>query len=281
MSSVKKIIEQITQKSNLSTHEAWWLLEHICNKTKIQLLTLEALTPQEQTLLIEALNQITIYHKPLAYIIGSVPFLDLSIEVQPPMLIPRHETEEWVDILIKKLQPYKHEIRSILDIGTGSGCIALTLAKALPDAHVIALDINPNALQLAQKNATYNSIKNITFLQSDLFENVPKSQKFDLIVSNPPYIDQAFEKTLPLEVANWEDHKALFAPENGLEIIEKILKQAPDFLHRNSILPGQLIIEIDYTQKNTVLDVALANAWKAQPYKDSFGKWRTIWCKRT
>lgn len=278
---IKKIIAKITHDTNLSIHEAWWLLEHICNKTKVQLLGIETLTKQEQQLLDATLEQITKHHKPLAYIIGSVPFLDLTIKVQPPMLIPRHETEEWVDLLIKRLEPHKHEIHSILDIGTGSGCIAIAIAKAFPKAHIVALDINPKALNLAQDNATSNNIQNVTFLQSDLFGNIPTNHRFDLIISNPPYIDPALQSTLLPEVTNWEDHGALFAPQKGIEIIEKILEKASCFLHNSTTLPTQLVLEIDYTQKDTVLDRALAHGWTVQPYQDSFGKWRTIYCKKT
>ncbi|MCX5924252.1 MAG: peptide chain release factor N(5)-glutamine methyltransferase [Candidatus Dependentiae bacterium] len=278
---MKPIIKEIISKTNLSSQEAWWLLEHVTGKSKEELLFLHTLTPQQQIILQECILKLTVDHMPLAYLLGFVPFLDLTIDVAPPILIPRPETEEWVHNVIQALKPHEKEIKNILDIGTGSGCIALALAYGFPQAHVTALDINPEALRLAKSNAEKNNISNFTFLQSDLFSALINNQTFDLIVSNPPYINPDMAQTLSPQVKNWEDPQALFAPDQGLEIIEKILKNSALFLNPSTSLPCQLAIEIDQYHKDAALTLAESAGWDATAQKDCFGNWRTIWCKKT
>ncbi|MFA5999162.1 MAG: peptide chain release factor N(5)-glutamine methyltransferase [Candidatus Babeliales bacterium] len=289
------IIKEIISKTNLSSQEAWWLLEHVTGKRKEvlmldpriksedderTLLLSNLLTPQEQTTMQQCIVKLTVEHMPLAYLLGFVPFLDLTIDVQTPILIPRTETEEWVHNLIQTLKPYEKEIKNILDIGTGSGCIALALARHFPQAHVTALDINPDALQLARSNAEKNNISNITFVLSDLFSALPDQSRFDLIVSNPPYINPEMSKTLSLQVQNWEDPRALFAPNQGLAIIEKIVQNSALFLRPSTSLPCQLVIEIDQYHKDSAHALAESAGWDATSHKDSFDNWRTIWCKK-
>lgn len=276
---MKKYIDLIVQAASISESEAWWLLQHITNKNKAELLLGHKLTTQEQHALNDAIKLLTHKYKPLSYILGFVPFLNLKIQVQPPILIPRHETEEWVEKIINAYGSKKNEIKTILDIGTGSGCIALALASHFPNAHVTAIDINPQALTLAAQNAQLNNIENISFLQSNLFESINKNQHFDLIVSNPPYIDSEKLNSLPKQVAQWEDHHALFTADHGLEIIKQILTIAPQFLTKND-LSHQLIIEIDQDQKDLIIDFASKINWLIQPQKDSFGNWRTLWCTK-
>lgn len=269
----------IQKQTTLSIQEACWLLQHITKKSLAELFTMQQLTDQENADLNDAILQIKDLHKPVAYILGFVPFLDLTIQVKAPILIPRHETEEWVAKIIEQFRPFKKNIRKICDIGTGSGCIALALAKNFPDAQITAIDINPCALDLAQQNATRNNITNITFLPSDLFERLSKNTKFELIVSNPPYIDPTYIPKLGADVVQWEDHQALFATDCGLHFINKILQNAAQFLQKNSYLPAQLIFEIDHDQHEKVLTHAKQFAWQARVVKDAFGKLRTIWCR--
>jgi release factor glutamine methyltransferase len=277
---IKKYQEFITQHTELSAQEACWLLQHITQKSQAELLTTSRLSDQELEKLDHAILQIKNHHKPLAYILGFVPFLDLKIQVKAPILIPRHETEEWVAKIIEQFQPLQAKIKNICDLGTGSGCIALALAKNFPQADITAIDINPQALDLAAHNAQLNNIKNITFLQSDLFDQLPKNLKFDLIVSNPPYIDPACRPQLPVQVLKWEDHQALFAQDSGLHIITKILQNSVQFLQKNSTLPAQLVFEIDHDQHEEILKRARLLGWQAQTQQDSFKKWRTMWCKQ-
>ena len=274
-----KMINQILKKTNLSQQQAWWLLEFVTSKTRTELqYSSVELSHAQQTQLDEYIKQITVHHKPLAYILGWVPFLDLKLLVQPPTLIPRPETEAWVDELINGIKKSNHEKLTILDIGTGSGCIALSLAQALPSAQIYALDIANSALELAQKNAELNQIKNITFLQSDLFSNLPADIKFDLIVSNPPYIDPAVQ--LDQSVAAWEDHGALFAPDHGLQIIEQIIQQAKNYLKKNNELEYQLVMEIDVSQGDIVKKICANCGFESvEIKKDQFDRDRTVWIK--
>ncbi len=275
---IQNHFKDLQQQTNLSAQECWWLLEHITKKSQAKLLLHGQLSTLEITKLEQAIYQLNLQHKPLSYILGFVPFLDLNIQVEPPILIPRVETEEWIAKIIQNFAPYKNQIKNICDVGTGSGCIALTIAKHFPNAHVTAIDINSQALKLAQKNAAFNNIRNVSFVQSDLFDQLPKNTKFDLIVSNPPYIDLQCLPSMAKQVTAWEDHQALFAQNCGLEITTKIIRNSAMFLQKNSNFPAQLIIEIDHNQHEKVLQIAAQFNWNAQAVLDGFEKWRTIWC---
>ena len=252
----------------LCTDYAWWILQALCNKTKLELMTQKhfKLTAKQQETVSIWLKQIIVDHKPLAYILGSVPFADLTILVEPPILIPRPETEEWCIILTKKLKTLQQQKITILDIATGSGCIALALAYHLPQAHVIGLDIAPHAIALAEKNKKFNNILNAQFILSDLFSALPANTQVDLIVSNPPYIAETEKATLEKSVIEWENPRALFAHDNGLAIIKKIITNAQLFLNNNTEMKNkkipQLIIEIGYQQGNEVKNFMIENGYK-------------------
>ena len=274
-----KIINHIVQSTNLTTQQAWWLLEFITNKNRLQLqFSSESITPTQQQKLNEYINQIAAHHKPLAYILGWVPFLSLKLLVAPPTLIPRPETEMWVDELISMIKNNTKKPLTILDIGTGSGCIALSLAQAFPTAQIYAVDIASSAIELAQKNAIENKVKNIAFLESNLFENLPENLKFDLIVSNPPYINPLAK--LDSSVLAWEDHKALFANNKGLQIIEQIAEKAHNYLKKNDDLSYQFVMEIDSLQGNIIKNILKKHAFnKIEIKKDQFERHRTVWMK--
>lgn len=278
---MNRYITQIIQETNLSTQEAWWLLEHITQLPQTNLIIKTTLNQNQIQQLNQCIDQISKKHKPLAYIIGWVPFLDLKILTQPPILIPRPETEEWVYQLILDLKPKSSQIRRILDIGTGSGAISLALAKSFPMAQITAIDINPNAIALAQKNASLNKIKNIRFIESDLFTQIHPQQQFDLIVSNPPYIDPQEKKTMHPSVTAWEDPSALFADKQGLALISQIMHQAKSYITPNPQLPYQLVIEFDRSQQLQLSNIATQADLECTTSKDSFGNWRTAWCKLT
>ena len=276
---MKNIIQKIVATTNLSIQQAWWLLEFVTNKTKALLqFSHESLTTNQEQQLEEYMQQISVDEKPLAYILGWVPFLDLKIFVTPPTLIPRPETEHWVDELINSIKKSGAQNLTILDLGTGSGCIALSLAQAFPQSKVYALDIALSAIALAQKNAIENDITNITFLQSDLFNNLPQNLQFDLIVSNPPYINPTAQ--LDASVLNWEDHGALFANDEGMHIINQIACQAKSYLKKNDELDYQLVIEIDACQGNIVKNVVKNYEFTTiEIHKDQFDRDRTTWAK--
>ena len=276
---INRYIADIQQKTNLSKQEAWWLLEHILQPASMQSHGQRALTQAQQQKLDEYIDQIALQHKPLAYVIGWVPFLDLRIEVQPPILIPRPETEEWLDQLIQQLIPKSSQIRRILDVGTGSGVIALALAQKFPMAQITAIDINPLALDLARKNAILSNIQNIQLLESDLFSALKEVQSFDLIVSNPPYIPRQALSGMNPSVTHWEDHRALLADQEGLSILHQIMAQSAQHLVFNADLPFQLVLEIDQTQHESIKKIAQSYDWNCKVTQDLFGNWRTAWCK--
>lgn len=291
---MKSIIAKILSRTNLSEQEAWWMLQHITSKTRITLLHESAsLLSQEQLQTIDLwIQKLTTESIPLSYLIGSVPFLNLTIKVRAPILIPRPETEEWVAILIQELQPHASQITTILEIGTGSGCIALALGKAFAHATIIAVDINPNALKLAQENADLNKITNVTFIESDLFSFSsssdvirgsihPQSPTFDLIVSNPPYIDTMHKDTMMPQVLQWEDEHALFAQDNGLHLIKEIIKHARQHLNNNPSMPYQLVLEHDNGQQEIIKNFAKEYRFDCTSKKDLFQNYRTSWCKLT
>lgn len=256
--NIFKLIENISSKINEScTQKAWWLLEAVTKKTKLALLVEKnfKLSAKQEKLLNIWIEQYVNKNKPIQYIIGNVPFLDLSILINPPILIPRLETEFWCELLINKLISLDNKKIKILDIGTGSGSIALSLAKKFPEAEIWAIDISEQAIKLAKKNIELNNIKNVNLMRSDLFENLVNF-KFDLIVSNPPYIDEKLFEKLDPSVKNWEDSRALISKDNGLYLIKEIIVKSKDFLNINNEFRikkiPQLVIEIDCFQSEAV-----------------------------
>lgn len=238
----------------LCNQYAWWMIQAISKKSEAQLITQKLIDwdDAQQAQLQKWIDQQVQHHEPLQYLLGSVPFCDVDILVKPPVLIPRPETEEWCIKLIEYLITMKNQKINILDVCSGSGCIAIALAKALPKATVFGVDIDDNALSLSQLNAHHNHVSNVTFLRSNLFEALSDAFRFDIIISNPPYISQEEYKTLDTSVREWESKRALVAADDGLALIKKIIKTAPSYIQPNNELKEknipQLIIEIGYQQ---------------------------------
>lgn len=224
---------------------AWLILEHVTKLTRTALLVHnQVLSEDQEQEITKIVNEITVEHKPLDYILGTVPFLDLTLTITPPILIPRQETVWWCFELLKKLSETTPSPRHVLDIGTGSGCLALSIGKSLPESIIDAVDISETALKLARFNREKNHVSNVNFIHSNLFDGLPNTPSYDLIVSNPPYIDEDDWKQLDPSVKRWEDKGALVAEENGYALIAKIIEQAPQYLANN----GQLWIEIGAAQ---------------------------------
>ena len=276
------IVKKIQSSTNLSEQEAWWMLEKITKKSKAKLLFLskEHLSKHQTAMINEWVVKLSKKNIPLTYLLGSIPFLNLTIQVEAPILIPRPETEEWVNMLINELQSYQTSITNILDIGTGTGCIAIALAKAFSKAQVTAIDINPKAIELATKNATLNKVSNISFIESNLFNNIPANKSFDLIVSNPPYIDPTDKDHMLKQVTKWEDPAALFAENKGLGIIEQIFAQSKNYLSNKRNLPYQLVFEFGYNQGTIIPAIAQKQDWTCSIEKDAFNNNRTAWCSK-
>lgn len=169
--------------------------------------------------------------EPVQYIVGNVDFYGNMFEVNKNVLIPRFETEELVSQTLQYINKYFKEELDILDIGTGSGCIAITLNKKLAKTKIDAVDISEKALEVAKKNNTLNNT-NVNFFKSDIFSNVTK--KYDIIISNPPYIEEN-EKIMDI-VKNNEPSLALYGGIDGLDVYREIFKEAKKYLKKRSII---------------------------------------------
>jgi len=276
--AIAKELYKKYQDQFLCTQYAWWALEAITEQSKTDLLMQREITltqKQCDTLNSWIKSQVE-HHIPLQYLLGSVPFIDCDILVEPPVLIPRPETEEWCLDLIKQLEQLPHQDFRILDLCTGSGCIAIALAKAFPHARIYASDISDAALALAQKNAERNEV-NINLISSDLFANIPQDLTFDIIVSNPPYIAEHEWHQLDPSVKTWEDTIALVAPDDGLGMVKQIIADSSMFLDKNSEIASygipQLIIEIGHTQGESVKRSFQKAGYKnVEIKKDEYGK---------
>lgn len=174
--------------------------------------------------------------EPVQYIVGDVDFYGNIIEVNKSVLIPRRETEELVEKTLNYLKKiFPNQNLDIIDIGTGSGCIPITIKKHLPQSRITAIDISKDALEVAKKNALKNEV-DINFIQSDLFTNI--NNQYDVIISNPPYIRED-EEIMDI-VKNNEPHLALYAKDNGLYFYKEILKQAHKYLKEKFIIAFEI-----------------------------------------
>jgi release factor glutamine methyltransferase len=211
---------------------------------------------------VEKLRSMTVRRgnrEPLQHITGKVSFRDLVLKSDKRALVPRPETEEIID-LVRPLFPADQAVR-VLDLGTGSGAIALALAAEYPLWKIDALDKSAEALALARENAQLTQLEGrINFGQSDWFSAI--TDKYDLIISNPPYLTDGEVSTAEPEVKDFDPHSALIAPENGLADLKIILTQAPQFLHEG----GWVICETGIDQH-----AALAEISKQSGYKDYEG----------
>ena len=207
-------------------------------------------------------------HISAQYIIGHAEFFGMQLKVDERVLIPRPETEEIVDLILTE-NPEKN--LKVLDIGTGSGAIALALAKNRPDWSVTAADISQDALELATENAKSQDL-DLTFIRTDCFSEI--SSKYDIIVSNPPYISRADEEEVGLNVLHSEPHLALFADEDGLAIYRRIAEDSKDYLNDG----GKIYLEIGYKQGQSVPALFMENLpeKRVRTLKDQFGQDRMV-----
>ena len=183
---------------------------------------------------------------PVQYIVGNVNFYGITLKVNKNVLIPRFETETLVEKTINYVKKYLKQPIKILDLGTGSGAIAITLKKKL-SSFVDAVDISKEALEVAKENSIENNVK-INFIHSNMLEKIDK--KYDLIISNPPYI--SYDEEVEEIVKNNEPHIALYADNDGLEYYEKILKNAENYINK----PGIIAFEIGMNQGKKIKKIA-------------------------
>ncbi len=247
--SIKNLLNQATfvlRNNSTTPHlDAELLLCHVLQQDRTYLFSHHDLVltqtqhQQWQRLIAKRQQQI-----PIAYLLGQKEFWNLQLQVNEHTLIPRPETELLVELILSLCRgeyfssalATRLELVRCLDLGTGSGAIALALAKEHPHWHITATDISLQALRVAQSNAEKNSIHNVTFVHSDWLSNV--HGKFDIIVSNPPYLDKQ-DPHLIYEEIRYEPRSALVADNNGLADIEKIIADARDYLKSG----GYLLIE--------------------------------------
>lgn len=266
--SIEHRLEKIHDDPIARQQDAWWILQAVTNQSQAELLAHKTVsfTAQQYKQLEHWLGLHIDQQMPIQYILGKLPFGDLELFVERPVLIPRPETEEWTLALIEQLKPLTNKPLTILDLGCGTGCIAISLAKALPRATVYATDIADHALALTKKNIVHNKVQNITVLKSDLYTNLPEQLRFDLIVSNPPYIGTHEWPTLSPSVTQWEDQQALTAGTDGLDVIKVLIAQAPSWLKKNGDCAQhhipQLVIEIGWQQGQAVNQLLKAAGFK-------------------
>ena len=265
-------------------NECLIILEHILNKNQAFLYTHNdyELTKDEYNKFLSIIKE-RCSKKPLQYILGYQEFMGLNFKVSPDVLIPRQDTETLVESIISRAPTDKKIF--ILDIGTGSGCISISLAKFIKNAIVISVDISENALKMAYSNASLNNVLDrVFFLKSDIFSGIEAlcansldyfereisnlddvlANKFDIIVSNPPYIPLDEMKTLDTGVVNFEPNLALYGGIDGLDFYREITLKSTDFLKNDGILA----FEVGYNQAEAVRDLMAVSYEKIEIIKD-------------
>ena len=235
ISQLEKSLQEIGEDPENLTYvfrelKSWSLLDFILHQNK-------EVTESDQKILESIMAQLEDHRSP-QYITGKAYFRDLELAVDERVLIPRPETEELVDLVLKENS--KADLR-VLDIGTGSGAIAISLKSARPDWQVTASDISQGALQWAEENSKLNQVS-LDFVESDVFGQITGT--FDVIISNPPYIAYGDKDEVGLNVLASEPHLALFADEDGFAIYRQIIEGAGEHLSEN----GKLYFEIGYKQ---------------------------------
>jgi len=254
------------------------LLAHIIKKDRVWLITHrdEVLDDEQQRAFAEVIRRRT-GREPLQHIMGSQEFWGLEFMVTPDVLIPRPETEHIIEAALAIVQDRNSPVR-IIDLCTGSGCIAVSLAKELAAARVIATDASEKALAVARENSRRHGVaERIRFLQGDLFgplEELDLRGQVDILVSNPPYVLAGNLSTLQPEVRDYEPQMALIAGPEGTEIAIRIIRTAPEYLKQN----GALIMEMGMGQSEALIRAVAATSAYAGPdiLKDLAGINRVI-----
>ena len=219
-----------------------------------------------------ALHRLSL-HEPVQYIIGETEFFGLKFKVNKNVLIPRPETEELVQWILDNVAESKNPSNiKILDIGTGSGCIAISLAKNLPNAEIFALDISEKALKTARENAALNKV-NVNFIQADILNLEALTGKFDIIVSNPPYVREMEKVEMHRNVLENEPDLALYVKDTDPLIFYGIIaKLAQTGLQKN----GNIYFEINQYLANETEEILKNSGFKTELKKDIFGNYRML-----
>jgi protein-(glutamine-N5) methyltransferase, release factor-specific len=223
----------------------------------------EELSVEQENKYFDLINKNINEDTPLSHLVGFDYFYDRKFKVTKDVLSPRMETEELIYKVLEYIKKSKKDSFRILDLCTGSGIIAITLKKEIVEKYteIVASDISEKALSIAIENANNNNA-NITFIKSDLFDNI--SGKFDLIISNPPYISYKDKIIIKDSVLNYDPHLALFAEEDGIYFYRKIIENAVHYLSKD----GVIFFEIGYDQKEKIFELGKNNNFITTVYKD-------------
>lgn len=240
MATINQVLGEAAQKLQDAGYahgqrEAETILGHLTNLDTARLFTQGGEELAESIIIkFERMVEDRLKGKPLAYIVGSQQFLGWQLEVDERALIPRPETEQLVEFLAKILRERKLERAKILEIGTGSGAVAIALKKYFPFTEITATDVSPEALELAEDNARKLGVE-VDFLQSDLLESVPKKQ-FEVIVANLPYVPSDRLSFVSEEILDWEPMIAIDAGEDGYKYIRELLSTIKPYLAPKAII---------------------------------------------
>ncbi len=209
--------------------------------------------------------------EPLDYVIGHVPFLDTSIDLLQKPLIPRGETEYWIEIAIKEMKRTKKKQVRALDIFAGSGCIGVAVLKSIPDMRVDFADIDSNMIEQIKINVKRNDVASrARVIRSDGFQNM--KGRYDYIFANPPYVNAKDMQKLSYSVKDFEPERALFGGKDGLFFIKKFLLEVPKFLKKG----GMWYMEFGSLQKRAV-EKLIQKKWREIEFlKDQYGRWRVV-----
>jgi release factor glutamine methyltransferase len=257
-------LEQNAGLRGSALRDATLLLRHSLNISRASLVANpERIVTVAEQVAYRALVRRRLTNEPIQYITGEQEFYGLTLRVTPAVLIPRAETEHLVEAVLSELRSHPPGSPCILDVGTGSGAIAIALAHSLPNTLVTAVDLSPAALEVARANAAHHHLPaRIRFLESDLLAALAESQTFDAIVSNPPYVATADRDALHPQVRDFEPPTAFFAGPDGLDVYRRLIPQASAALKPG----GLLTLEIGHGQRDAV--AALLAGWNAVHFID-------------
>ena len=254
----------------------FYLILEECNQLRRVDLALDPLMAfsKEEILKWNEICDLLLQQIPIQYILGSTHFCGLKFNVSPSVLIPRPETEELVEWIVDSISS---EYTKIIDIGTGSGCIAISLAHQIPNAEVSAIDVSSSALKIAIENAKMNEVK-VTFIEQNILNASSLNQIYDVIVSNPPYVRE-LEKTeiLPNVLSN-EPHLALFVDDDDALIF---YKKIADLAIESLAIDGLLFFEINQYLATETVEMLKEKGFESELRKDIYGNDRMICAKRS
>lgn len=275
-------LESIPELRSQASRDSALLLRHIVGLTPAEMLSYpeRVLTEAQERAFFDVVRRRS-GCEPIQYITGVQEFFGLPLVVSPAVLIPRPETELLVEAVLGELSATPDRVWRIVDVGTGSGAIALALAHHLPHAEITALEISQEALAIARENANgLGLMDRVRFLISDLLEALPEDEpQWDVIVSNPPYVPESDRASLHPEVREYEPATALFAGEAGLSIYERLIPEAARYLQAD----GLLALEFGYGQREELATLfASSQAWHSiRFYEDLQGIPRIVVARRS